>query len=249
MKYLIVCLGLFAVLTGCAATTTPSNEKQQAEVHYKMSVVHMQANNPTLALKELLAAVSYDPENSKIHAALSQAYKQKKAYVQAERHYLKALELSDNDPRYQNNLAALYLDMERWDDAIVYFGKAADSLLFVDAHKAAAGKGYAYFKKQDYGAALAAYDEAIELSPRFAEGHFFKSRVYQQQMNMDMVEIELRRAIELKPKFLQAHYELGMLLLDAGQLPEAVAELELTVNFAETSDWGVKAKRALKTLQ
>lgn len=248
MKYLVVCLGLLAVLTGCATTTAAPDEKQQAEIHYKMSVAHMQARNTTLALKELLTAVSYDPESSTIQAALAQAYQKKNAYVHAERHYLKALELSDNDPRYQNNLATLYLDTERWDDAIDYFGRAAGNLLFVDAHIAAAGKGYASFKKQDYVAALAAFDESIGLAPRYAEAHFLKSRVYQQQGVSDMLEIELRRAIEIRPQFLQARYELGTLLLESGQFDEAKTEFELIVNFAETSDWGVKAKRALKTL-
>jgi Tfp pilus assembly protein PilF len=236
-------------LTGCVAATTVSDEKKQSEVHYKMSIAHMQAGSTTLALKELLTAVSYDPESSTIHAALAQAYQKKKAYPQAERHYLKALELSDNDPRYQNNLATLYLDMQRWEDAVIYFDKAAENLLFVDAHIAAAGKGYAYFRMDDYDAALAAYDEAIGLSPRYAEAHFLKSRIYQQLDEVDMVELELRRAIEVKPQFLQARYELGMLLLEEQQMAEAISEFDLIINFAENSDWGVKAKRALKSLE
>jgi Tfp pilus assembly protein PilF len=249
MKYLVVCFSLLTVLTGCVTTPSVPNEKQQAEVHYKVAVAHLQAGNSTLALKELLTAVSYDPERSKIHVALAQAYQQKRAYEQAERHYLKALELSENDPSYQNNLATLYLDMERWDDAIAYFGEAAENLIFVDAHISAAGKGYAYFKKNDNGAALSAYDEAIALAPRYAQAHFLKSRIYQQQGDIDMVELELRKAIEIRPQFLQARYELGMLLLDAQQLTDATAEFELIVNLAENSDWGVKAQRVLKTLQ
>ena len=125
------------------------------------------------------------PENAAIHAALAQVYQKKKAYVQAERHYKRALELSDPDPLYQNNLATLYLDLQRWDDAIEYFDKAATNLLFVNAHIAAAGKGYASFMKKDYPAALAGFDEALGLAPRYAQAHYLKSKVYAEQENAE----------------------------------------------------------------
>ena len=64
-----------------------------------------------------------------------------------------------------------------------------------------------------------------------------------------MTEVELRKAIEVAPQFLQARYELGMLLLDAGNETEARNEFELIVNFSENSSWGIKAKKALKVLE
>ncbi len=248
MKFLVACFCFALMLTGCAPATKVADNKQQADSHYKMAVAHLQANNPTLALKELLAAVQNDPENSAIHAALGQVYQRKKAYLQAERHYLRALELSDNDPRYQNNLATLYLDLQRWDEAIDYFDKASRNLLFIDAHVAAAGKAYALFKKEDYASALKGYDEALGLAPRYAEAHYLKSRVYLAMENSEMAEYELRQAIDIVPQFLQARYELGMMLLEQGKPEEAKNEFQLIVNFAENSEWGVKAKKILKTL-
>ena len=67
------------------------------------------------------------------------------AFPDAERHYLRAVRLDRDNPLYQNNLAALYLDMERWDDAISHFRKAADNLLFTNPEVALTGIGYAYY--------------------------------------------------------------------------------------------------------
>ena len=138
----LLIFGLFACVP--ANQQQGQSKSQQADAHFKMGISHLQGNNPTMALKELLLAVKDDPRNSAMHAALAQAYQLKKAYPQAEQHYLQAIKLSDNDPRFNNNIATLYLDMEQWDKAISYFDVAASNLLFMNAHVALTGKGYAY---------------------------------------------------------------------------------------------------------
>ncbi len=135
-----IIIALIIFLTACVPVKQePASDKHQADVHYKLAMAHLQGDNPTMALKELLVAIKQDPENSAIVVALAQTYQRKKAYSLAETAYLKALQLSDNDPQYQNNLASLYLDMKQWDKAIHYFDLAAQNLLFVNAHVAVAG--------------------------------------------------------------------------------------------------------------
>lgn len=241
----IVTLGLSA----CVPVSPESQQDHnQADVHYKLAMAHLQGDNPTLALKELLIAVEQDPANSSIQVALAQTYQRKKAYPQAEKHYLKALKLSDNDPRYQNNLASLYLDLGEWDKAIDYFDKASMNLLFVNAHVAVAGKGYAYFKKNDYPTALNYLDEAISLAPRFASAYLLKSEVYQAMGDTLQQKIALQRAIELAPQFTRARYQLAVLLLEEHSVDEAVTQLKIILEYSPTSELGSKAKSLLKSL-
>lgn len=243
---LLVLLGV----SSCAPVNqvTPKDH-HQAEVHYKLATAHLQANNPTLALKELLTAVRQDPQNSSIHVALAQAYQQKKAYQLAEEHYLKALELSQGDPRYQNNIAALYLDMQEWDRAIDYFDKASQNLLFVNAHVALAGKAYAYFKKNDYPTALTLFKEVTTLAPRYAPAYYHQSEVYRALNNREMEMVFLQRAVDIAPQFLQARYRLAVLLAEENALDDAEQQLKMIIEFAPASEWGFKANDMLRTLQ
>jgi len=243
--FIILILGL------CSCSSVNNGEKQdyhKADVHYKMAMAHLQADNPTQALKELLVAVKQDPNNSFIQVALAQTYQRKKAYPQAETHYIKALKLKKNDPRYQNNLATLYLDMEKWDKAIHYFDLASKNLLFENAHVAVAGMGYAYFMKKDYSTALNYLTEATKLSPRYASAYFLKSEIYHAKGDVDQEKFFLKRAIEIAPQFLRARYQLALLLLQENSLAEAVAQLKIVLEFSPTSELGNKAKNLLKTL-
>ncbi|MEE4253197.1 MAG: tetratricopeptide repeat protein [Desulfuromusa sp.] len=243
---------IFILIFGLCSCAPVNNGTQQdlhqADVHYKLALAHLQADNPTLALKELLAAVKKDPKNSSIQVALAQTYQRKKAYPQAERHYLKALELDNNEPRYQNNLAALYLDMEKWDKAIHYFDLAAKNLLFENAHVAIAGKGYAYFKKKDYTKALNSLTEATNLSPRYASAYFLKSEIYHEMGDVDQEKFFLQRAIEIAPQFLRARYQLALLFLQEKSFQGAAEQLKIIVEVSPTTELGNTAKNLLKTL-
>ena len=243
-------LVLLLVVFGCAAASKDDQGAAQAkaDMHFKLAAAHLQNSNPTYALKELLAAVKLDPDNSEIHVALAQAYQKKNAYNQAETHYFKALELSPDNPRYQNNLGALYLDMKQWDQAIEYFDKAAANLLFLNVHIAVTGKGYAYFQKHDYPKAIASYKEAERLAPRYAIAYFYESEVYKATEQHDFEKIALTKVIDLAPQYLDARYRLAVLLTKESDLDGAREQLQAIISRAPVSDVGIKARDMLRVL-
>lgn len=249
LRWFPLCLLIaLLALSACAPVGQAREDKRkEADVHYKMAAAHLQSDNPTMALKELLRAVQIDPNNGSIHVALAQAYQQKKAYLQAEKHYLRALELSDNEPSYQNNLAALYLDMKQWDKAIEFFDKASQNLLFLTPHTAVAGKGYAYFQKGDHSKALAYYREAVALSPRYAHAYYLQSQVYEKLEQPKLEMTMLQKAVDVAPQFLQARYRLAVLLTEEDQFTKAEEQLQTIVKFAPGSEWGLKATELLRT--
>jgi len=249
MLKLVTILSLLTLIS--CVPISPEDQKtdfERADTHYRVALANLQANNPTGALSELLSAVKLNPENAVIQVTLAQTYQKKKAYPQAEKHYLKALQLSDNDPRYQNNLASLYLDMEEWDKAIYYFDQAAHNLLFVDTPVSIAGKGYAYFKKNDFQMALGYLNESIELAPRYASPYFFKSMIYHAMGNTDKEKIALQRAIKIEPKFLEPRYQLALLLAKENLLDEASEQLEAIIEYSPSTAMSFKAEDLLKTL-
>ena len=240
---------LSLLLFGCvAAGPQPNTPKKQANVHYQMGVSDLQANNPTMALKEFLLAVKEDPENSSIQAALAQAYQLKKAYPEAEQHYLKALEYSHDDPSFQNNLGALYLDMQQWDKAIEYFDKAAANLLFLSPQVALTGKGYAYFRKHDLQTAISCYKQALSMAPNYAPAYYRLSEVYHEQDNPLLEQQALERSLEIAPQYVQAHYQLGVLLLKQQKTEEATQHFKKILELAPNSELALKAADLLRSL-
>lgn len=241
-------LGLF-VLGGCAGTTPKIDEnRHQADVHHKLAEAHLQGNNPSAALRELLKAVELDPANAAIHASLAQAYQERRAYREAETHYLEAIRLSNADPRYENNLANLYLITEEWEKAINYFDRASKNLLFESTHIAMTGKGYAYLQQGDYASALQAFREAVLMMANFAPAHYYQAEVYRLTEETLLEKAALRRTIELAPELVQARYRLAVLLLRDENYQGARQQLEIILNFVPESDEGRMAEELIKTL-
>ncbi len=249
LRWLVYWLCIFGCCS-CAATSQElQKNQQQGEVHYKLGVSYLQANNPTMALKEFLQAVEYQPQDSANHVALAQAYQLKKSYLNAERHYLKALELEPGEPSYQNNLASLYLDMGEWQKAADYFAEAAGNLIFLNPHVALTGKGYALYRKGDHSAALASFDEAMEAEPRYAPAYFYKSEVLGSLEQHEQALELLERAVELAPQYVQARYQLAILLLKENRIEEAADEFQAVVNLVPESQLGNKAAEYIKSLK
>ena len=105
-------------LVACVPIEEGHSDREQADSHYMLGVSSLNEQNPTGALKEFLEAEKFDDRDDRIQAGLAQAYWLKQAHDLSEEHFLRAIALSDNDPQYYNNLAALYLSMERYDDAM-----------------------------------------------------------------------------------------------------------------------------------
>ena len=247
MSYLKVTAAalLTLLLFGCGLSVERQN---QARSHYTLGLSHLQSGSPTMALKELLEAEKLNTNDAEIQAVLAHAYQVKKAFAKAEQHYLKALKLSDHDPRYQNNLAALYIDMEQWDQAIDYFGKASANLLFMRTEVALTGTGYAYFRKGDYPAAVKAYQEAAAIAPGYAPIRLRLGEVFYALGQDEAAREQLEKALNQSPNYSEAHYRLGLVLLREEKRDNAADALRRVVALAPDSEWGRKSAALLETL-
>lgn len=242
-KIIVGCLLL--ILFGCGIS---AEQKNQAISHYTLGLSHLQSGSATMALKEFLNAEKINSRDADIQAALAHAYQIKKAYSKAEQHYKLALSLSENDPRHQNNLAALYLDMGEWDKAIDYFSKASDNLLFMRTEVALTGIGYAYFRKGDYPAAISAYQDANVIAPRYAPISMRLGEVFYTLGQDAASRKELEKALEQSPNYSEAHYRLGLVLLREKKYLKASDEFRQVVELSPESEWGQKSSSFLKTL-
>jgi len=226
---------LVFLTSGCGAT---AKHRKEAETHYMLGVSYLREHNPTLALRELQIAEKKDAGNADVQNTLAQAYQQKNAFPEAERHYLRAIRIDRDNPTYQNNLAALYLDMGRWDDAIRHFRKAADNLLFSSPEVALTGIGYAHFQKGEYLDAIAACKEALNFNPRYAQAHLQLGEAYYALGKTGPAIESYRHALTLSPNYTLAHYRLGQAHMKLKQHQEAVACFREVLRLSPDSELG-----------
>lgn len=248
-RLLPIALLLLAACVSCVPSETKQPVKEKAQYHYILGSSALNENNPTEALKEFLAAEKLDNKDHNIQAGLAQAYWAKKAYSLAETHFLNAIKLSNDDPRYYNNLGALYLSMARFDDAISAFRVAADSLLFDRPEVAWTGIGYANVQKQDYVAAHSAYKKAIDLNPRYHLASFRLGELYYYQDRPVEALEAFTRTIELAPWFDQGHYWQGLVYMKMKEPAKAKKAFTEVVRLAPQSETARLAVNYLKILQ
>lgn len=236
------------LLCGCVPTAEGPTQ-QSAKTQYMLGVSAMGEGRPTEALQKFLLAAEADPRDADIQAGLAQAYMRKGAYDLAEKHFRKAIDLSDGQPRYYNNLGALFLTMERYDDAIVAFRKAADNLLFPSPEIAWSGIGAAYFRKHDYAAAEQAYAKARNFNPRYSQVYFGLGEIYYNQERMVEAADAFARTVELSPNYAPGHYWLGLASMKIRDHARARAAFLETIKLAPESDQARLAKSYLKLLE
>ena len=74
-------------------------------------------------------------------------------------------------------------------------------------------------QQKDYGAAVAAGEQAVRLAPSLAKAHLNLGSAYRGQKAYEKATGELRRALELQADYPEAYYDLGLVYLDAETYP------------------------------
>ena len=246
MRYIsfVIVLGL-SVTIGCA----PVVKSEKAESHYKLGISYLGTGDPTTALREFLIAEEIEPDDVDLQSALGEAYLLKKIYLESEKHYKLALELDPGNPKLQNNIAAVYVKMERYDDAIEYFQLAASNYLFPRPEVSWTGLGYAQFKKENYPAALKAFENAITANWRFPAAYVGRGEVYHALSEFDKAIAEYEQALDLAPTSSAVHYNMALTYLKKRNKDQAISHLESVVNLAPDSELSRQAKAFLSVLQ
>jgi Tfp pilus assembly protein PilF len=248
LLFLLCCLG--AGLAACASVDQKSAPaKNDANYHFLMGSSYLEEGNPTRALEEFLMAEKLDGQRIEIHSGLARVYMRKHAYELAEKHYLKALELSGGDPNYENNLGALYLSMERYEDAAVHFRAAAGNLLFSTPEVAWTGLGVAHTRLNDYVAAELDYKKAIELNPTYVQPHFHLGQLYFAQDRPVEAANEFSRAVKIVPDFVDGYYHLGLAQMKARNTELARNAFKEVIRLAPDSTQAGLAANYLNILQ
>ena len=248
-SYLVLTCLLGLGLSACAPVEKTSSPGKDANYHFLMGSSYLKEGQPTMALQEFIVAEKLDQKNIDIQSSLAQTYMIKGAFDLAETHYLKALDLSNGDPQYHNNLGALYLSMGRYQQAADAFRKAAENLLFNNAEVAWTGLGLATYNLGDSAAAESYYQRAIYLNANYFQPYYQLGLLHFTEGRSAEAATAFEKVVKLRPNFVDGHFRLALAYAKEKQLEKARASFQEVLRLDPNSEQGQHATNYLNILQ
>lgn len=185
----------------------------------------------TLEVAKALEASDYDTAISKLNelstlvdkcsicfTAIGDAYMKKGSNLDAETAYLKSIEFDDKEAAPYEQLANIYNQQRKFDEA----AKMSDKAMSI---KAAKTGGVSLDAEGEYNAAVISFNAS----------------------KIPEARTHLEKALQMKPEHAEAHYLFGMVLINQGKIPEAKKELQKYIELAPTGTNVEMAKAIVAT--
>ncbi len=246
---------LGAVALGCA-TTSGKDERQvelhRAKVHYDVGVERMAQGRTALALRELKRAQELDPSDAWIPLALAEGYRRKGRLEQAEQHLMRALELRPDFQSARLNLAALYVQLKRYEDAIPHASALTEDPTFPAPWRALTNLGWAQLQ-------LGRRKEArrhLELAVEYHDGYWpalLDLGILEAEEGNRLAALQLfERVLEREPGPLaeaEVHFRMAEIFVSLGQRDRAIQHLTAVRERRPSGTWGKRSADYLKLLR
>lgn len=163
------------------------------------------------------------PDNPDIPHLIGLAYLQKREYTSAEKHLLKAIELSPGNTGFLFDYANLLASQEKFREA----GECFDRIIKQDPgnERAFFSLGDIMRKTGDYKAASEFFGNAVRIKPGFFAAHLNRGLALRETGDMEQALGCFIRAVELEPGSFSANRILGITLNDLDKTSDALKQL------------------------
>jgi Tfp pilus assembly protein PilF len=252
-RALVLALPIAAGL-GCATTsaTRTADRERRVRAHYNVAMNHLSEGRAGMAIRELQAAQSLDPKDPWIDLSLGEAYRLKAHTAEAEKHLKRALELRPDFHAAKLNLAALYIQMERYDDAIAASQELLDDATFPVPWKALTNQGYALYKLGRAPEARAALEQSLQYHANFWPA-CLNLAILDEGEGRHLEALEgLEKVLALKPGPVaeaEANYRMATIYISLGNRAQAVHHLTVAAETRPSGEWGKRSTEYLKRLR
>ena len=155
-------------------------------------------------------------------------------HADAEKNYLRAIEIDPQNIQAYNNLGNLLADLERLDDAIDLYKKAIelDGGYSADSYN---NLGLAYIGMQRQQEAKQVFRDAAKANPFFADARLNLGTLLFQRKEYAAAAREFQEALAIDPGVLKARNNLAFAMLALGRTAEAIPYLQEVVRDGDES--------------
>jgi type IV pilus assembly protein PilF len=214
------------LLAACAHGAS-SQSQRTAEIHHDLAVEALRGGRPQDALREYDQALQSDPDLAEAHHGRGLVLEQGFGRLrEAEAEYRRALELKVAYSEAHNSLGQLLAKAGRYDDALREFDAALESTFYAQPWVARCNKGLTLHRMGRRDEGYAELRSCLSFAPKFCFGRRELGRLLLGEGRVKESLVELERYAADCASAPDAHYQLGLARMRAGDLPGAREQLE-----------------------
>lgn len=244
-------LAVLAATAALACVHGPSSrERHTAEIHHDLGVEALRAGRWPDALRELDDALAIDD-------GFPEAYRARALVLDlgfgrledAEKDYRRAIALRPAYSEAHNDLGQLLARTGRFEEALREFDVALDNMLYKEPYVARCNKGLALYRagKRDDG--LAQLRACVASAPSYCRGRRDLGRTLLDEKRTKEAVEELAAYARFCERIPDAHLQLGLARMKAGDVAAARAEFERCRDLGEGTADGEECRRSLSLLE
>jgi len=248
---------LVALLAGCATAVDPAlrvptaADESRARAHQSVGATHLREGNLPLAIRELRASEELNPNDRWTQLTLAEAYRRKGLNADAERHLNKALAIDPNFQDARLTLSGLYIQTERYREAIEQAQLLIDDPTFPQPWTALNNKGWALYKLGRHVEAREALQMAVEYDDHYWQG----------QLSLGILDAEEGKRIDAIERFervlgfasplgsAEANFRMAEIYISLGNREKALEHLVAASSQRPSGPWGKRSEDYLKRLR
>ena len=242
-------LSLVSLLSLALTSACVTDDARKAsEARRELGVTYMTEGNTEAALRELVQAKKLNPRDAKIRHALGMAFFAKEVPKKAEEELKAAIRLDPGLSEARLNLSSLYLDQQRFEEAIVQLKLVTEDYLYRQPARAWNNLGWAYYKTGKRQEALRAYQKALQIAPQFCQALHNASLLQTENQGLDSALNFAQRAVQNCPQDLRFRLQLGQVQAQLKRVADARTTLQEVAEKDPNGALGAEAKKALRAL-
>jgi len=237
---------------GPAAAATLSDAQRRARMHYEVAIDRMRSGRNPEAIGELLEAVRLDPADANVRLALAEAYRRGGRLAETEEHLQAALQIDPNFQPALLNLAGLYIQLERYDDATVYARRLVDDPTYPHPWRALTNLGWAEYKLGRLDEAARHLRLALDFKDSYWPARLNLGILAADRGDRDQAIEHFEQVLEAGPGPMaeaEARYRLAELYVSMGDKRRAIAQLTRASDLRPSGPWGKRSAEYLQSLQ
>ncbi len=215
-------------LINCASPQKKIEQERERDpkYQYNLGLFYLNNNDVDRALTHFQRAISLDSKHYLAYNALGLALAIKGQLPEAQKAYLKCLEINPNFSEARNNLGSLYQEMGYLDQAEEEFRKALADPNYQTKELPTYNLARLCFLREEYEQALALVQNALHFNQRLAMAHNLKGLIMEKLNRLPEAIESYLSAVKLVPEDVNFNFNLAVAYFKDGQYPKAREILE-----------------------
>lgn len=237
---------------GADAEQQRSEAQRRARMQYDLGVDHLQNDRSPQAIGALLEAQRWDPSSERTELALAEAYRQQGRLPETELHLKRALALKPDFHQAGLNLAALYIQTERYDEAVPQLQGLLDDPTFPAPWRALTNLGWAEYRLGRFDDSYRHLSLAVDYRPQHWPARFNLGILEADRGNRAAAIQHFQQVLQLSPGPLaeaEVRFRLAEQLESNGDRQGARRQLTTASDLQPSGPWSRRSAEYLKTLQ